>query len=465
MKLMLNFFTLMSICFSLAAEKINNETKKHNPISARKDSRFSPFDDDESAEEDDDEIIARSNRFQINDNAKGQIKDKGKLYYKGSHIKWCADANMHLNIGETSPLCVDLDECNDCNDCIDCCSKSCCDCIPKPSCEAYCYEDLCGCMSYEYPLVCGHMFLTGEFLYWKPKVPILWGTVSENLGKTQPDLNGVFSNRKDGIVNMQGHAGYRIEVGFYLPPNAWTTSIRYTQFYSSGNDFLTENGDAINFGLAIPYESLAPASSLGPEEASADQRIRLKLLDWTLQKSIFWCNRFNLNPFFGLRYGWIYNDMTILVSAPNTTTGAIGFNEIDLNNHYRAFGLITGLKMNWLLGCGFEIFGNFTLSGLWGKYDLRNKQSGLRANNAGIVPFKFTTHNKLYTGKPIFEFLFGLNWGRRFYCNKLYFGMKAGYEISVYPSQIQLARASLSAVSDPVDQTIHGLTLASSLHF
>jgi Legionella pneumophila major outer membrane protein precursor len=380
--------------------------------------------------------------------AKDKIKEKGELYFKGKNIEWKTDASMCVEFENTKKVCNDP-----CNDKI-----------------TYLSANVC---SYENPLKCGHMFIEGGYLYWKAKVPLVWGSLSENLSAQNPNLpSNTFSNRKLGVVNMSPHSGYRVGFGFYLPPCGWTTSFTYTQFMAKGTDFLTENGDTDRYRLDISWSTFPIVQTSvnfpgGPSDASTTQQIRLKLLDWILEKSIFWKSCFNFNPFFGFRYAWIKNDLNILNKQMSISNGIFGSNSIDLNNHFRAFGIRFGLKMNWLLGCGFELFGNAALSGLWGKYDLRDRESIFRVNLTDpiIDLFELTSHKKIYMAKPIFEFLLGLNWGKIFCRNRFYLGIKTGYEISIYPNQIILNTVGSFALPTNVDQTIHGLTTALRFDF
>ncbi|MGD2169494.1 MAG: Lpg1974 family pore-forming outer membrane protein [Chlamydiota bacterium] len=398
----------------------------------------------------------------ITDEPNKTITDEGEIYFKGDNVEWKSNAKIHIEIGATEsttqPTTVQTKE----------------DTPPTtqstPTSKRKVIEDA-NLWSYEYPLCEGSMFVEGQFLYWKPKVPIVWATRAENIQAQNPDLPSSFSNDiVVGTVDMKAHAGYRLQLGFYLPPEGWTTYFQYTQFMARGSNSLDELGDPDRYSLNIIWQSLNPTENGaggGPEAGSATQKIRLKLLDWVMERSLFWWSKFSFSPFFGLRYGWIKNDLNILGSQLNVASGLFGTDSIDVNNHFKAFGLLTGFKANWLLGYGFEIFGNLTLSGIWGRYDLTHKEAYHFVNSSDplIVPYIATNHKKLYMAKPIFEFLFGINWGKTIKDEKMHIGLKAGYEISIYPSQIQISRSGASALPNNVDQTIHGLTTAARLDF
>jgi Legionella pneumophila major outer membrane protein precursor len=298
--------------------------------------------------------------------------------------------------------------------------------------------------SFTLPLQKGHIFLGGEYLYWKPYAFISYAvkyerSISGPTGVTAED---------NPQVNLKAHAGYRLLLGFYLPRCTWYCEAQYTQFFARGGDFLDSetpsNGVAFEgstrfFWVWSGLNLTSGASGL--RDASATERVRVKIVDGVLSRTFATNSCFTLDPFFGLRYARLKVDMNIFCKEQQSTgifEGQFGTNDIDLTNDFNSFGLRAGLKTNWLLGCGFEIFGESSFSVLAGKFVLRSKQRIVRIN-IGDYTFKTltnaTSREDIYNN---FQFGLGLIWGKQIRCS--YFGIKVGYEMSIWPSLIRLTR-------------------------
>jgi Legionella pneumophila major outer membrane protein precursor len=333
--------------------------------------------------------------------------------------------------------------------------------------------------SYATPSKCDISFFEGDYIYWKAATPIIYAVKAPNVN---PNIFSFFAaaNEYQASVSMKFHSGYRLKWGLYLP-NKWSAYIGWTQYFGKGNNFITSDGQFLtrvetiaNLWSSVPLTDTV--FDQFPEDAKARQEVRLKFLDFILMKNLSLGKCFHLYPFAGIRAGWIKVDMSMLYRQINPPTGDFAFNHVDLNNHFRALGIIAGIKSEWLIYKGLEIFGDAYLSGLYGKYDLRHKQMGLAFPDATIaVPFTVTSHQGKHEAKSIFQYIMGIQWKQCICKNRLSLGFKVGYEIGVFINQIQiqfgspvvssLGSSSANPIRTGYDLAYHGLVASGKLDF
>ncbi len=328
---------------------------------------------------------------------------------------------------------------------------------------------------FETALCNGVVNFEGEYLYWKANAPIVYSIKTPFNNDIIPPF-AIIAEFQNKTVKMDFHSGYRLKFGMYLPCE-WQASVNWTQYFGDGNDFSTSDGQSSDFITFFPIWASIFPSRTETEPASditAYQRIRLKLLDFVLYKNLFMESRFHLRPFFGVRVAWIYNDMRMLYRVLDPALGVFLFNHMDLNNRFRSAGLVTGFNTSLLIWKGLEFYNDLTLSGLYGKFDLRNKQSALVTDlvtvASPVIPAVITDHSNVNESKLMLQYATGFNWGKRICRCKYYVGISAGYEIGILPKQIQLRKtdnffSSGTAAPTLLDVSYHGLSASAKLDF
>src|SRR5690606_34516583 len=190
-------------------------------------------------------------------------------------------------------------------------------------------------------------------------------------------------------VSIKAHAGFRLQLGYYIPRPTWYTTAQYTQLFAKGTDRLTNNGkraDSVDSADGTPpsFEPLAwiwplaaPVTGANEgAEASAFEQVRLKTLDWSLARSFITSSCFTFDPYFGFRYARVKVGMELSYSSTSSQgslSGLVVSAQVKLKNNLNSFGLRGGFKANWKLGKGFEIFGNTSFSTLLGTFYLVNR--------------------------------------------------------------------------------------------
>jgi len=326
--------------------------------------------------------------------------------------------------------------------------------------------------SHEAPLDDGIFFFGGDYLYWKATAPIVYSVKYFRPGSTVPGIFNTVSftdSRREGTVQMKFHAGYRLHLGFYLP-NAWSTSVNWTQYSGEGQDRATTNGHGGtvitlngNFWQQVGITDLASI----PEDAYANQRVRLKFLDFLLTKNLFLYSQFHFHPFVGLRGAIIKNDMRMDYRGLNTNVNIFAKDHIDLNNHYRSAGIILGFKTSWIIAGGLEFFNDLAVSGLYGEFNLRKREEGTRINSTDpiFVPFVIDSDNKKREAKYGIQLSTGIKYGNQLIAQNKYVGFQLGYEIGLFPNQIRIYFPNSEAFESGYDLTYHGLTASVKLDY
>ena len=188
----------------------------------------------------------------------------------------------------------------------------------------------------------------------------------------------------------------------------------------------------------------------------------LDLADLFLTRPYYLGRDWTVQPFFGLRAGWIrqYFDVsgTVIGSSPWYSQ------ETAMNTNCWGIGPRAGLQTNWLLGMGFSLFGDMSASLLYTRYttiSLRNTNT----DGGSVVG----TNNDFNAVRPNVDAGLGVRWGSYFTNQKYYFDISAAYNFLVFFSQNEMATfASVLSPftgSSPGDLSINGVSIQTSFLF
>jgi hypothetical protein len=357
------------------------------------------------------------------------------------------------------------------------------------------------CGTYVNPLTAqkGNVFFEAEYIYWKPVAKIPYAVVSDQY--QQPDTAGtlfsITTNRTIERVNLKAKSGFKVGFGIYLPPEGWMTSGEYT--WIKGTNRSTSYGEPVNTltnaastkTLDAVWRTEGIGDNSGTIErltsASAKQHFSYQVFDWVLQNTIYWKKRFTFTPYFGVRGAWITNQLDVTyLGIDQGASATVNVSDIArVQSNYRAWGIRGGFRGIWVLGYGLEIFGNASMSLVYGKHDIRQRENALALSATSpadaFLNFSTTSANDWYALREAFQLALGMEWGRHFSCDKVYFGLKVGYEANIWPDVIQLRKlqkqrnfAGSDALGTPANEplldfnrtfALHGLTVGARLDF
>ncbi|MGD2169269.1 MAG: Lpg1974 family pore-forming outer membrane protein [Chlamydiota bacterium] len=310
-----------------------------------------------------------------------------------------------------------------------------------------------------------YLFLDGEYLYWKTYTIIPYAIAKFAVPPYVIEGNDTVPSYTKGYipfdqevktVELHAHTGYRLNLGFYFS-DCWLLLGTYRQFQSRGTDGISVGGavsgeprpgyswiDMVwmdNYPADLSTPGAPPGTGFEghPISANATQRYREKVLDIDFMRS-FTYHRFTFNPFLGTRFAWLKTDLRVdyLINHSNTNTysGLPFTNHVDVANHMNlGVGAHAGLTSNIDLGWGFGFGGKFAFSALVGQFQYAHREDIFDIEQ---TPFTITTPTlersfKATNFQTNWELGINLNWGYHFNDCKYFLGLKAGYDVNIWP--------------------------------
>lgn len=256
--------------------------------------------------------------------------------------------------------------------------------------ESYGYSsseagDCCPQVCCDSSACCGQAFISADLLYWR--------AYEDGLDVCGSTESADFVNPGGGVIStsrakthdphFDWSPGFRVGAGYQFASRCWDIAAYFTHFHTKAH----RNGGEHKFHWKLDFD----------------------VLDVVLANN-YDLGCFTIRPFAGLRAAYI--DQKIRSHDAN-----IAFLIADTAHNkqiFRGVGAVTGLEMNWDLGCGFGIYGNAAMSCLWGTF---------RVNSNESHTFRFgADFHKLRRHLDACQFVLdggaGVSWRRCFWDNK-----------------------------------------------
>jgi hypothetical protein len=311
------------------------------------------------------------------------------------------------------------------------------------------------------------LYMFADALYWHADVSNSdWAYVSNAPVAAAPSSG---SNKE---LSFKWNWGFRVGLGLDLDHDQWDTNLYYTWFRNntSSNSFTTPAGGGAS-SLTGNIDTTTFVSG------SASGKLNFNVLDWELGRAFYVSNSLSLRPHVGVKLAWI----KLLENDSYATTTAGGSYTVRNTNKSRAVGPSAGVNTNWYFGSGntmdmrdghrgevrnrpgFSIFGDVSGALMYGRF--KNSHSETATSAAGAVTGGFApSHLNRNLMVPVLTGLFGLAWDTCFSCDKMHFGIRAGYELQYWFRESQRfafgstgATPTYSRSTD--DLALQGLTL------
>ena len=139
-------------------------------------------------------------------------------------------------------------------------------------------------------------------------------------------------------------------------------------------------------------------------------------------------------PHFGVRAGWI--DQHFSVHHGGLFDGQPMAQSIMEKTISGALALARGLESEWIVGKGWQLFGNVAGSMLFGKFEIdQNVALGASGSNQG-----YDIDYDCYQNVPNVEIQLGIAWNKYFNKNKYRIGVAAAYEFHEWFDQFNMKR-------------------------
>jgi hypothetical protein len=317
---------------------------------------------------------------------------------------------------------------------------------------------------------------------------IYWQAIEEDfeLGELSSFASGIYYNKTVNF-DFQYKPGFKLDLGVHFDYDNWDLFADYT-WYHTGN--MTTKASAP--GIYSPSDPLAPngpslisritgldpfSPNVAANFMSRTWKLKMDFLDLMLARSFYVGKQLIFRPSFGARGAWIRQRMSQLqTSSPNQVTqvspdGLFYFGTTTNTSNSTVswgYGLKGALETDWMLGCGFRMFGNGAADILYTRYNLLNTTTSpilVSTTTTTLVEATAKSSQKhLGSLRPHMEFAWGFGYERYFDCCKWDFDLAASYNFQVFWKQNMFLEGTSSAL--PADALfVHGLNITASASF
>lgn len=310
--------------------------------------------------------------------------------------------------------------------------------LPKGPCEktadVCCDEPKPGPFAFSYPkdvnLACpSDFYVHAAFLIMQAKEDGLEFALRDSDGPDLPISHGEVLGFSHDDHDFDYNPGVRVGLGFYLHHDAWSIDFDWTWLnITNYHSFGTKNSETIMPIWMPPYQTDTSMRSVSAVWTSS-----YNTLDARLGKPYHISRFVTVKPHFGIRAGWIDQHFSARYNGVyHGQLDAIHHGE----NDFWGVGARAGLESEWVVGKGWQLFGNVAGSMLFGKFDIdQNIAIGAGAANTG---YDIDWHK--YSNVPNFEMQLGIAWNKYFSKNKYRIGLAAAYEFHEWFNQFNMRR-------------------------
>ena len=284
------------------------------------------------------------------------------------------------------------------------------------------------------------VFVTGDYIWWD------W---AEDVG-THLGLESKGDDTITALTNLNlspakiapGYAsGFQVGIGFNMKGmDDWNFYSEYTWYKNSGSGSLDWEANIASPDIDIDIDFSKSIS------------IKYNNVDFLLQRPFYFGKKLTSNFYTGLKALWISKKLEAEASGTSSALGLIssdltGFNA-DIKISSWALGPKFGMDSNWLLGYGFRMLSNVSISALYTRY---TKSADIeRSGSATLFPDTIfsqvipltadidLTESSYGTLRPVLETSLGLGWGSYFCDESFRINLSIGYDFNIYWNYISV---------------------------
>jgi hypothetical protein len=308
----------------------------------------------------------------------------------------------------------------------------------------------------------------GDFLYWKASLDgVAWATTAEVVSSVSGGTT--FDEYKTRTVHFEYAPAFQVGAGVGLPFDHWDLSVRWLRTFSTGKDHargsLTES-----VGNRVIFDSIGLIQALTSSinKAKAKCHVHLDVVDLVLGRTFLWSKYFSFRPFAGIRGSWLRLDWDLSFTRPiqSNFPTAQTFTFVDIDNSFKAGGLVGGFESKWNLYKGLGLFSYATASLIYGESKETTKQEYfyVPALSSAVTKQNFTARNSAHTVKGVFDIAVGVKWETHF-CKDYHLLLHAGYDFFYWPAVTQKTVTQNTRIRDRSDLSFEGLMIGARVDF
>lgn len=284
-----------------------------------------------------------------------------------------------------------------------------------------------------------------DVLYWQPSETVDWSLTNSNISSSVQANQALTYN----TIHFDFAPGFRVGAG--LQQNDWTERLLYTRYHVQTN--ASTSGNVISAFMPSKF------TNKFYQAANVQFGIDFNMFDLDLSKQIRVDNMLVLNPYIGLRGGWINQQVNTRylnpIAVPATNYNPHNVLE-QVSNHFSGLGPKVGIGEKWVCykkdGFQTSLIGDFTASYLWGRWFIHDTLYQDDAEIIGAVD----VGNRDF-GAFAVQGLIGIHLEYQNYA------LKVGYEASDWFNQYQVFDNGSGTHTN--DLVLQGLTVAFHLHW
>jgi hypothetical protein len=299
-----------------------------------------------------------------------------------------------------------------------------------------------------------------DLLYLRPWEKALVATNKESDVFTTDD----FTHARVVHPHFDWSLGYRLRSGYLFSSCLWDVEASWTHFTSRLSQH--RSTDSPFLGM-FPIWSLAEDVIAGDYvfDSTLQWKFSINVLD--VQFGRYWNARpwLDLKPYFGLRSAWIHQHGKIVYQGGMFLIGILspgvslnGSDYIEMKNNYWGMGPRIGLAPRWILGKGFSLNADAAVSGLYGFFNVKQKETYLDTT-------RFYRHRHPLRFRWFCDFAAGVEWKRFFECKQYALTFKVDWEYHLLLRQFEFKTDDFDLVSKSRNLALQGVSFSVRFDF
>lgn len=310
------------------------------------------------------------------------------------------------------------------------------------------------------------LFLTADFIYWKVQEDGLQYATTGVLSPSLIETGSATVLTEKGTTNTPNFKwtpGFKVGAGLIFEHDGWDMYAQYT-WLASENDSNTTTDPRTNSTMVLAW---GPAFTTAldpntPYSASAKWKVNFNAVDLEMGREYYISQWLVMRPHCGLKGAWQTQKFNLNTSYVSTAITTDNTSAVNMHQNWWGVGLRTGLDTAWHFCKSFSMYGDFSLSALWGQFKNKRQDSITLAGATAAVP----TANYRYSQArmvPVLELGLGLRYETFFWSDEYHFEIDAGWENQVWFDMNQFNESFY--VSQKGNLNTQGFTLKVRLDF
>lgn len=300
-----------------------------------------------------------------------------------------------------------------------------------------------------------------DLLYWKPWERALVATNKKSDVFTTDD----FTHAPVIHPHFDWSLGYRLNSGYLFSSHHWDVEASWTHFISHVTQHRSTHGSSF-LGM-FPIWSLSEDVIAGDYVFESDLKWKflINILDLQFGRYLNVLHWLDLKPYFGLCSAWIkqyghviYRGGIFLIGILEPGISLNGTDHIKMKNNYWGMGPRIGIAPRLILGHGFSLNADAALSGLYGHFHVKQKETYLDVT-------RFFNRKNLNRFRWIADLAAGIEWKCLFHNERYGLTLKTDWEYQIFFHQFELKKDHFDLVPSNRDLSVQGVTFSVRFDF